>query len=206
MSTETESNVVKPESKACIFGCSEQLQREFQHLRSEWWWLLLFGILLVLCGTVAVVFPVLTSLSVMIVLGVTLMVAGIATIITSFWAGKWSGVLVHLLIGILYVMAGLLLTEKPIGAAMAMTMFMAAFFMVAGMFRMVAALTVRFPYWGLALLNGAITFLLGVIIYRHFSLSGIWVIGLLVGLEMLLNGWTWIMLALAVRRIPAKAV
>ncbi len=53
-------------------------------------------------------------------------------------------------------------------------------------------------------MNGIVTFLLGVIIYRNFPESGIWVIGLLVGLEMLFHGWTWIMLSLAIRRIPAK--
>ncbi len=60
------------------------------------------------------------------------------------------------------------------------------------------------PVLGLVLLNGIVTFLLGVIIYRNFPESGIWVIGLLVGLEMLFHGWTWIMLSLAIRRIPAK--
>ena len=87
-----------------------------------------------------------------------------------------------------------------------MTLFIAAFFIVAGGFRIVAAWSVRFPYWGWALLNGIVTFLLGVIIYRLYNFprrrSGF--IGLLVGIEMLFHGWTWIMLSLAIRRIPAQ--
>ena len=191
----------------CAVACSEQLQQEFHHLRSQWWWLLLFGILLAVCGSAAIIFPpltVVTTFAAMVVLGVTLMVAGIATIVTAFWAGKWSGTLVQLLIGVIYVVVGLMITDTPVQSAMAMTLFVAAFFIVAGAFRVVAALVVRFPHWGWALLNGVITFLLGMIIYRHFPQSGVWVLGLLVGLEMLFHGWTWIMLSLAIRQIPEK--
>jgi len=59
-----------------------------------------------------------------------------------------------------------------------------------------------------SLLNGIVTLLLGVIIYRlyhHFPASSIWILGLLIGIEMLFNGWTWIMLSVAVRNIPEKA-
>ena len=155
------------------------------------------------------IFPaltVLTSFAAVVVLGVVLMVAGIATIITSFWAGKWSGMLVQLLVGILYLVVGFMITDKPLQVGVAMTLFIAAFCIVAGVFRVVAALTVRYPYWGWSLLNGMITFLLGVVIYRQFPESAIWVLGLLVGLEMLFHGWTWIMLSLAIKKIPAEAV
>ncbi len=188
-------------------GC-EQLQQEFQHLRSDWWWLFLLGILLAVCGTAALVFPALTIVTpvvAMVILGVVLMVAGFATIITSFWAGKWSGMLVQLLVGVLYVTVGFIIRDVPLQAAVVTAYLIAAFFIVAGGFRIVAALTVRFPYWGWTLLNGIVTFLLGVIIYRHFPLAAIWVLGLLIGLEMLFHGWTWIMLSLAVRSLPDKA-
>lgn len=186
--------------------CGEQLRQEFKHLKSRWTWLFAFGLLLVVCGSAAIIFPALTVLStvaVTIALGVILMIAGIATLVHSFWAGRWSGTLLQWLVGILYVVAGFAITEKPVASAAVMTLFVAAFFIVVGLFRIVAALAVRFPFWGWALLNGAITFLLGLIIYRHFPESALWVLGLLVGLEMLFNGWTWIMLALAIKKIPS---
>jgi uncharacterized membrane protein HdeD (DUF308 family) len=170
---------------------------------------MLFGILLALCGTAALVSPpltVATSFVAVVVLGVTLMVAGLATIISSFWVGKWSGLLLQLLIGILYLVVGFMITDTPGRSLVAITALLAAFFIVAGLFRIVAALIVRFPYWGWALLNGAITLLLGLVIYRHFSQSpfptALWVVGILVGVEMLFHGWTWIMLSLAIRKIP----
>jgi uncharacterized membrane protein HdeD (DUF308 family) len=202
MSVETGKSVV-PGTAA-----SEQLQQDFQHLRSQWWWLFLFGILLAVCGGAAVIFPALTvlgTLTAVVVLGTVLIIAGIATIVTAFWAGKWSGVLVQILAGLLYLVVGFMITEKPLASAVTLTLFVATLFIVVGGFRILAALLVRFPYWGWALLNGIVTFLVGVVIYRHFPQSAIWVLGLLVGLEMLLHGWTWIMLSLAIRDLPEQA-
>ena len=70
------------------------------------------------------------------------------------------------------------------------------------MFRVVVALHERFPQWGWALLNGLVTMIAGLIIYDTYPTSALWVIGLLIGLELLFNGLTWIMLALALRAIP----
>jgi uncharacterized membrane protein HdeD (DUF308 family) len=185
---------------------SDMLIDELKHLRKYWIWLLLLGVLLVVCGTACIVFPALTmvtSFAAMVVLGICLMVAGVATVVGSFWAGKWSGFMVSLLIGILYVVVGFMITNRPAESSVLFTLFLAAFFILAGLFRSVSALVVKYPLWGWSLLNGLVTLLLGIIIYRHFPESGLWVIGLLVGIEMLLHGWCDIMLALAVRKIPA---
>jgi uncharacterized membrane protein HdeD (DUF308 family) len=208
MNAETDKGVGQAVSGVDVVAQAGRLQQEFQHLKSQWVWLFVFGILLAVCGTAAVVSPgltALTTLAVPVVLGVVLTVAGIATIITSIWAGKWSGVLVQLLVGILYVVVGWMITDAPLQMAMTLTLFVAALFIIAGLFRIVAAMVIRFPYWGWALLNGIISFTLGVVIYRHFPQSAIWVLGLLVGLEMLFHGWTWIMLSLAIRRLPDRA-
>ena len=148
-------------------------------------------------------FPVLFLVAAISVLAVVLMIAGTASIIGSFWAGKWSGVLVHLIVGLLYIAAGLVVTEQPrLVTLLMITIFIAILFMVMGAFRVLAALVIRFPQWGWALLNGVVTFFIGLVIYRHVTVSFPWVIGLLVGIEMILNGWTWIMLAAEIRRIP----
>ncbi|MGA2621428.1 MAG: HdeD family acid-resistance protein [Thermoguttaceae bacterium] len=187
---------------AVATASERRVGHELQHLRSSWCWMLLLGILLVVCGTTALVFPIITSVAAINVLAVVLMIAGVATIIGSFWIGKWSGILVHLLVGILYLAAGFVVTERPLVSILMVTIFVAISFMVMGAFRILAALLIRFPQWGWALLNGTMTFLAGLVIYRHLPVSALWVIGLLVGLEMLLNGWTWMMLSLELRRIP----
>jgi len=183
------------------------LRQEFRHLRASWWWLLLLGILLTICGSAAIIFPAITALTSFVavaIVGVMLMISGIATIITSFWAGRWSGILVQLLIGILYLVAGIAVTDAPLEGARILTLFIATLFIVAGAFRAAAALVVRFPHWGWTLLNGVVTLICGVIIYRHMPGAALWVIGLLVGIDLLFQGWTWIMLAIAVRNIPEE--
>ncbi len=188
-------------------GCcavENQLAQEFKHVRSCWCCFLMLGVLLVLCGAAAIVVPPLFTLITAIVLGIALMVAGIVTIISSFWIGKWSGMLLHLLAGILYLVVGFIVSERPIEGAIIITLFIAATFIVLGLFRIVSALVVRYPQWGWVLFNGIITLLLGLVIYRHFPNSALWVIGILVGVELVFNGWTWIMLALAVKKIPKE--
>ncbi len=113
--------------------------------------------------------------------------------------------MVQLLVGILYLVVGWQIAEMPVKAGVVTAALVAGFFIVAGAFRIAAALTARFPHWGWALLNGVVTLLCGVVIYRHFPECALWVVGLLVSLEMLFNGLSWIMLALAVRGIPDKA-
>jgi len=68
----------------------------------------------------------------------------------------------------------------------------------------VMSLVDRFEGWGWSLLSGIISLLLGLAIWRQWPLSGLWVIGLFVGIEMLFSGLSWLMLGLAVRS-PAKA-
>lgn len=195
------------EENKCGAGC-ELLEQEFRHLRRDWWWLFLYGVLLVICGMAAIIFPAISTVIAMIVLAVVLIIAGVATIIHAFWAGKWSGMLGQLFVGILYLVLGIMIQDKPIQAGLTLTLIIAAFFIVVGGFRIVSSLAIRFPYWGWSLLNGIITFLLGLVIYRLFEhgpkAADLWVLGLLIGIEMLFHGWTWIMLSLAVHHLPAK--
>jgi uncharacterized membrane protein HdeD (DUF308 family) len=195
------------ETHSALPALPQAARHELQHLRKNWCWFLLLGILLAVGGTAAIVVPLLTaaaSLVAVVVLGVLLMISGVAIIIGSVWAGKWSGMLMHLLVGVLYLVVGFLITERPGKAALVLTMYIAAIFILLGGYRIVAALAVRFPQWGWTLLNGVITLLAGIVIYRHFPESALWVIGLLVGLEMLFNGWTWIMVSLGLRQLPAE--
>src|SRR5262249_15382283 len=120
----------------------------------------------------------------------------------AFWAGKWSGMLIHMLIGVLYAVVGwMIIDAPPINTMVLITKFIAIFLVVSGVFRIVAALVMRFQDWGCALLNGGITFLLGIIINRQRPEAAFWVLGVCVGIEMLFKGWAWIMLALGPRAL-----
>jgi uncharacterized membrane protein HdeD (DUF308 family) len=173
-----------------------------ERARKHWWMFMSLGVLLVLGGIAAITYPCVSSVGAVMVLGIILIVSGVFTIIGAFWAGKWSALFLQLLVGILYVMVGMAVRDSPLESIALVTMFMAAFFIVVGSFRIIVSVVERFPQWGWALINGVVTLLAGLIIYDSFPLSALWVIGLLVGIELLFNGWTWIMLSLAIKRLP----
>jgi uncharacterized membrane protein HdeD (DUF308 family) len=179
------------------------LRHELHHVRSHWWWFLTLGCLLLVCGTLALSYPIITADFAVRFLSIMLLVAGMATLVGAFWAGKWSGFLVHMLSGILYLAAGFVASEEPRLTIVMVSVYIAITFMVMGIFRILAAMMIRFPQWGWTLLSGCVTFLTGLIIYRHSLMDAPWIIGLLVGLEMLFSGWAWIMLSLEIKRIPA---
>jgi len=192
------SNAESPDVGKAI----EMFGQDLERARKHWWIFMLLGGLLTLGGIVAIAYPCITSVGAVMVLGVILTVSGVFLIVGAFWAGKWSALFLQLLVGIMYVMAGIALRNSPVNAMIAITMFLAMFFVVAGIFRILVAVIERFPQWGWALLNGVVTLLAGIIIFDSSEHGAFWVIGLLVGLELLFNGWTWIMLALVVRRLP----
>jgi uncharacterized membrane protein HdeD (DUF308 family) len=177
---------------------------EMHRARKHWWLFLLLGIVLVIGGIVAIAYPCVSSVAAIMVLGIILIVSGVFTIIGAFWAGKWSALLLQLLVGILYIMAGIAIRDAPVESTGIMTLFIAAFFIVVGAFRIIVSLVERFPQWGWALVNGIVTLLAGIIIYDTFPNSALWVIGLLLGLELLLNGWTWIMLSVVIHNLPDR--
>ena len=181
------------------------VRHELEHLRAEWWWFLILGILLVLAGTVALVYPFVASLAVVVVLGMSLLISGVATIVTSFWAGKWSALLLQLLIGVFYAVLGFIIMDTPIASTVSLTLVVAAMFIVVGIMRSVAALAIRFPQWGWALLSGALTTLVGLAIYKNLPETALWAIGTLVGIQLIFDGWFWIMLSAAIRRLPIRA-
>jgi uncharacterized membrane protein HdeD (DUF308 family) len=177
---------------------------ELHPLRNQWWCFLLLGVALVVLGSLCIFDPVIPSLASVVFLGFVLIAAGITQIVSAFWAGKWSGMLIHMLIGVLYVVVGYMIVDAPVINMVLITKFIAIFLIVSGAFRIVAALVIRFQDWGWALLNGGITLLLGVIINRQLPEAALWVIGLFIGIEMLFNGWAWIMLALGLRAIARR--
>jgi uncharacterized membrane protein HdeD (DUF308 family) len=95
--------------------------------------------------------------------------------------------------------------EDPIEAARVITLIMAASFLVGGALRLVFALVERFPAWQCVVFNGLVDVVLGIMILNRWPESSLWVIGLFVGIDLLLHGWTWIMLALNLRSIPTPA-
>jgi uncharacterized membrane protein HdeD (DUF308 family) len=175
-------------------------------LRRNWGWFLALGIVLVILGTIAIGSAFLMTIASVFFFGWLLIIGGVMEAIHAFWREKrWGGFFLDLLTGILYVVAGWMMVTNPQESALLLTLIIAMFLVFEGVFRIVAALAARYPHWGWVLFNGVISLLLGILIWRQWPYSGLWVIGLFVGIEMLLNGWSLVMLSLTARKLPEEA-
>ncbi|HVA45836.1 MAG TPA: DUF308 domain-containing protein [Pirellulales bacterium] len=175
------------------------VRHELAAVGEHWWWFLLLGIAMIVLGTVALGSSFFVSVVTVVFFGFLLLTGGVIQIISAFWAGRWSGLLLHLLIGILYVITGYMIVDAPVESTVQLTLVVALFLLISGLFRIVASLMLKFHDWGWVLLNGIVTLLLGLLIYKHWPYDGLWVIGLFVGIDMIFNGWAWIMLSLGLR-------
>ncbi len=185
-----------------VSGPGRMVCHELAAMQQHWWWFLILGISLAVLGAVAIgSAPFVTAVTVA-VFGFIMVVGGMAQVVSAFWAGKWSGFMLQLLVGILYAVVGFILVEKPLEGAAGFTLLIAAFLLVGGLIRIVYSMSERFTLWGWSLLNGAVTLLLGLLIFREWPLSGLFAIGMFVGIEMIFNGWYWIMLAIGLRKAP----
>jgi uncharacterized membrane protein HdeD (DUF308 family) len=178
------------------------LRHGLNALRGNWLWFVLLGIALVVLGLVALGSVVVASLAAALAIGMLLLVAGMAETLGAFWCRGWSGFFLELLSGILSIVVGILFLRAPVGALAALTLLVACYLMVGGIFKIVAAVSYRFAAWGWALASGIIDLILGAMIWQDYPESALWVIGLFVGINLLFRGINWIALGLALRTIP----
>ena len=158
-----------------------------------------------LIGFLAIGAPHVATTKTVIVIGVLLVIAGLTEAFHAVMMRNFRGFAIHLLAVALYLMVGFFVIEDPDRAAGVITLLLAASFFAGGVLRIGYALAERFPAWPWVLLNGAVDLLLGILIWRGWPESKEWVIGLFVGIELILHGWSWVALALTVRFVgPAK--
>jgi len=162
-------------------------------------WFLALGIFSIVLGAVALATPVLTTVASMLLLGSLLLVNGIAQIFQTARSYKGKEFFLHLLVSILYIVVGGFLILSPGASAVSLSLLIASFLMVGGVFRIIWAIERRFGNKGWVVLNGIVTFFLGLIILANWPWSGLWVIGVFVAIEMIINGWSVIMFSTAAR-------
>ncbi len=179
---------------------------EMECLRKSCFWLLVLGALLIVVGLVAIGSSFIATLATVMMVGTLLMIGGIVEIVDAFLGRGWRGFWMHLLAGLLYLVLGFLLIQHPLAAAAFFTLMLAAAFFIGGLFRIVVALSERFYGWGWVLLNGIVTLVLGILIWRGWPATAFWVIGLFVGIDMLFAGWSLVITALTIRGLAANRV
>lgn len=168
-------------------------------LREHWGWFLILGILFVLLGFLAIGASTLATMASVVFLGSLLLVGGITQIIYTFSLRNWSGFFLSLLSGLLYSVVGFFMIMHPEASALSLTLLLAAFYVIGGIFRTVTAASIRFEHWGWAVFSGLIKLALGILIWLGWPETGLWVIGLFIGIDLIFYGWFWILLSLTAR-------
>lgn len=176
------------------------LPEEAEH---HWGWFTGLGALFVILGLIALAAAAFTTLATVLLLGVLLLAAGVAQIAHALATSRARGL--HAVAGVVYTIAGGLIVIDPVGGAIGLTLLLGVFFLLGGLLRLLLAFQVRpSPRWGWVLLGGIVTILLGVLILSQWPSSAFWIIGLIVGLELLFSGVTLLSLGLAGKRAPGS--
>ena len=164
------------------------------------------GVLLVILGFLALAAPFAAGVSIAIAVGLLLIVGGIGQLFFAFKAGSFGAGLMVFLLGGLKTVIGLIMIAQPVVALASLTLVLAAYFLVEGIAEIAWAFQLRpHPGWGWALASGIASLLLGLMIWIEFPLSGVWAVGVLVGIKLVLSGTTLITLGSGARRVSTHA-
>ena len=170
-------------------------------LKRSWGWLLGLGILFVILGCFGLGMVIGLTFASMFFLGILLLVAGFSQFIDVFKSKQWRAVAWHAFIAALYIVGGGLVLYDPFLASSLITAFLAGILIIIGLSRFIMAIQLRRGSgWGWVLLAGLIAIILGIMILMQWPFSGLWVIGLFIAIELIVDGWTYIFLALAIRQ------
>jgi uncharacterized membrane protein HdeD (DUF308 family) len=148
----------------------------------------------------AVARAVTATVATMLFFGWLLVLASVIEIAQAIMVGHWAGFFYHLLAAVLFGVVGLIIVTRPTISAEVVTVFMAMFFLIGGLFQLIASVALALPGWGWQAADGIITFVLGVLVLVEWPASGLWLIGLFVGIDLIFYGFGWIALALGLRQ------
>ena len=173
-------------------------------LRAHWRLYVFQGVLMIILGVLAVAAPAFATLTVDIYVGWLFLISGVLGLIAMFSARNVPGFLWTLVTALLSIVVGGVLLWKPVEGAVSLTLVLTAFFIVEGIFQAVAAFTYRDAIpsrWGWLLASGIADLALAAIIIAGWPGTAAWVLGLLVGVNLLTTGWAVVMVALGARDI-----
>jgi uncharacterized membrane protein HdeD (DUF308 family) len=167
---------------------------------------LLWGVSLICLGMLAVASPLVAAVAVNTIIAWLIVFAGVVHLVVAFHSREAGSVIWRLLVGLAYICFGVYLIGRPVAGVATLTLLLASLFLVEGVFDIV--LFFRAPSslrssW--ILLDGIVTLLVGLMIYRQWPSSSAWAIGTLVGVSLIFSGITRMMVSLAVRKAAAPA-
>jgi uncharacterized membrane protein HdeD (DUF308 family) len=152
-------------------------------------WYLVQSALMIFGGIVALLYPILSSFAVVLFLGWVLIISGIVQGISLIGAQNVPHFWLQLISVVLSVIIGVLLLRHPGAGLLTITLLLIVFFMVEGISKLIFALTIRpFPNWGWVLASGIVGILLSFYLWASLPITAIWLLGVLLGIQLICEG------------------
>jgi len=162
------------------------------------------GILITIAGVLALLSPLAAGLSVAIAVGILLIATGVSRLFLSFRMGSFGHGLLLFLLGLLTVVVGGYMVARPGMGLQTLTLVLAVYFFVAGVFDIMWAFRLRpIAGWGWTLFSGVAALGLAIMIWRQFPVSGVWAVGTLVGVRMIFGGSSMASVCSAARKVSS---
>lgn len=164
--------------------------------------LIIESVLLILLGAIAIALPFYATLSIELIIGWVLLLGGIVQLYKSIKAFKQPGGAISLMGSIIYIAVGALMLIYPLTGVLTLTLIIGLFFLLEGLAKIAFSFELKpAQNWGMLLFSGIIALLMAGIILYGWPATSIWVIGLLVGINMIFFG---ISLMALVTSLPKK--
>jgi uncharacterized membrane protein HdeD (DUF308 family) len=165
-------------------------------------WLIAMSVMFIILGIIAIVEPEIAGIGVAILVGWLLIFGGGAHLIAAFGGGGAGRVIWQVLLGIIYIIGGIYFLMHPLLGLGTLTLLLAGIILAEAVLEFIAYFRARSESGsGWLLINGLITLLLGALIWLHWPSSSVWAIGTLVGVNLLMTGFSRLMLGLAARKL-----
>jgi uncharacterized membrane protein HdeD (DUF308 family) len=180
---------------------SGNANRALEPLRAKSGWIIALGAIYIVAGLIALGSVAMATVATVFVVGIMMLIAGVAEVFNAFQIKSWGRFLLWLLLGGLYIVAGLATFGNPLLAAAFLTFLLGVSLIASGIMRIVLAFSVKegMPWIGVCL-SGAITLLLGLVILAHWPVSSIYILGLFLGIDLVIAGAGWIAVGLGLRQ------
>jgi uncharacterized membrane protein HdeD (DUF308 family) len=169
-------------------------------------WSIALSILLIVAGLFALLIPFVSGIGITLFFGWAMIISGVTHFIFAFKTHTTGGRIWELLVGVVYAFTGVYLILHPLDALFALTLILACYLFFEGIVEIIQYFQIRPRHGaGWLLVDGAITLILAIMIWRSWPASSVWVVGTLVGISMIFSGFSRLMLSLAAKRALAPA-
>jgi uncharacterized membrane protein HdeD (DUF308 family) len=179
----------------------QRMQHVADEVRANWGWLMVMGVAVTVLGVVGLYMAGALTIVSLWWFGVLTIAGGGLTLADAFRAEGWKVKLWEMLIALLYIAAGIVMLLYPGASAVWFTLFIAAFLFASGIFRIITGFQIRDQVkgWGWTVFGGVASIVLAIMIMAQWPVSGLWVIGMFVAIEMIMQGTSMISIAVAAK-------